>query len=230
MEIAEALSQAELYIRHHQTAEARTILGEIIREDPKNEEAWILSAQVSDKPEQVLFCLHRAIEINPLSSHARILLDKLQQTYPSSSSGSFIPTVPGNEERTGEDKTISEQPSDIPEAAPKPEAMIMDQPGPQAIPSPIVETEIPEHPHIDPVGAPPPVTESPERLAPATAATQQNQPPSAQAEFVHTRPGPADQLRGQVEVRKRPMRWLQRIFYNRRNSLPVSALDFNAER
>ena len=65
MDIEQALSQAELYIRQNQTTQARTILGEILRGNPENEEAWILSAQVSDKPEQVMYCLQQAIRINP---------------------------------------------------------------------------------------------------------------------------------------------------------------------
>jgi hypothetical protein len=79
MDIEQALSEAETHIRQNQTAQARKILGEIIRAAPQNEEAWILSAQVSDKPEQVRYCLQRAIAINPTSSRARLLLDRLQQ-------------------------------------------------------------------------------------------------------------------------------------------------------
>ena len=61
MDIEQALSQAELYIRQNQTAQARATLGEILHDNPQNEEAWILSAQVSDKPEQVLYCLRQAV-------------------------------------------------------------------------------------------------------------------------------------------------------------------------
>jgi hypothetical protein len=78
MDVEQALSQAELYIRQNLTSQARTILGEILSGNPENEEAWILSAQASDKPEQVLYCLHQAIRINPSSSRARLLLDRLQ--------------------------------------------------------------------------------------------------------------------------------------------------------
>ena len=78
MDIEQALSQAELYIRQNQTSQARIILSEILRDYPLNEEAWILSAQVSDKPEQVLYCLRQAVKINPVSSRARLLLDRLQ--------------------------------------------------------------------------------------------------------------------------------------------------------
>ena len=83
MDIEESLSQADLYIRQNQTAQARAILGQILRDNPQNEEAWILSAQVSDKPEQVIYCLRQALGINP-ASRARLLLERLQlpQTPP----------------------------------------------------------------------------------------------------------------------------------------------------
>ena len=92
MDIEQALSQAELYIRQNQTSQARVILGEILRDNPQNEEAWILSAQVSDKPQQVIYCLRQAIKINPASSRARLLLDRLQ--LPQSSAPAV--TIPTN--------------------------------------------------------------------------------------------------------------------------------------
>ena len=78
MDNEQALSQAELYIRQNQTSQARLILAELLRANPQNEEAWILSAQVSEKPEQVVYCLRQAVKINPASSRARLLLDRLQ--------------------------------------------------------------------------------------------------------------------------------------------------------
>ena len=92
MDIEQALSQAELLIRQNQTSQARAILGEILRENPQNEEAWILSAQVSDKPQQVLYCLRQAIKINPGSSRARLLLDRLQSAAKPGGSSFLIPT------------------------------------------------------------------------------------------------------------------------------------------
>jgi hypothetical protein len=92
MDIEQALSQAELLIRQNQTSQARAILGEILREYPQNEEAWILSAQVSDKPQQVLYCLRQAIKINPSSSRAQLLLDRLN--LPQSPVAAVIPSQP----------------------------------------------------------------------------------------------------------------------------------------
>ena len=92
MDIKQALSQAEWCIRQNQPSQARTNLGEILLDDPQNEEAWILSAQVSDKPQQVIYCLRQAIKINPASSRARLLLDRLQ--LPPTSMASSLPSQP----------------------------------------------------------------------------------------------------------------------------------------
>jgi len=92
MDIEQALSQAELLIRQNQTSQARAILGEILRENPQNEEAWILSAQVSDKPQQVLYCLRQAIKINPGSSRAQLLLDRLN--LPQTPPAPVAPVIP----------------------------------------------------------------------------------------------------------------------------------------
>ncbi len=79
MDIQVALYRAELFIQNDGKAEARPILAEILRDDPGNEKAWILSAQVSEVPDEVRYCLQRAIEINPNSLQAKILLARLQQ-------------------------------------------------------------------------------------------------------------------------------------------------------
>ncbi len=92
MDIEQALSQAELFIRQNQTSQARAMLGQILQFDPQNEEAWILSAQVSDKPQQVLYCLRQAVKINPTSSRARLLLDRLQ--LPQTPAAPVIPSEP----------------------------------------------------------------------------------------------------------------------------------------
>jgi len=79
MDIQVALYRAELFIQNDGKAEARPILAEILRDDPGNEKAWILSAQVSEVPDEIRYCLQRAIEINPNSLQAKILLARLQQ-------------------------------------------------------------------------------------------------------------------------------------------------------
>jgi hypothetical protein len=82
MDNQHVLSQAELYIRQNQMSQARIILAEVLRGNIFNEEAWILSAQASEKPDQVVYCLQQAVKINPTSSRARLLLDRLQLPQP----------------------------------------------------------------------------------------------------------------------------------------------------
>ena len=114
MDIEQALSQAELYIRQNLTAQARTTLEEILRDNPQNEEAWILSAQVSEKPEQVLYCLRQAIKINPASSRARLLLDRLH-----------LPQTPGtavlSSQPAAQNEPITKPRQELPPAVSRPD-------------------------------------------------------------------------------------------------------------
>ena len=106
MNIEMALSQAKFYIRQNQKEPARGILGQIIREDPNNSEAWILSAQVSDELEQVLYCLQRAAKIDPraLETHPnapqiRAIISRLKE--PPSPAPSTLPAQPVASAGTG---------------------------------------------------------------------------------------------------------------------------------
>ncbi len=164
MDIEQVLSQAESFIRHDQIAQARTILGQIIRENPQNEEAWILCAQASDKPEQVLYCLNRAVVINPTSSRARILLDRLEKPQFPTSSISSRKLEPDTQPRRN-----------LPAAVVLPE-----------------ETT-PVHP-ID------------RNAEPASS------PAEIQAEVPADATGPSTLPPATGEVKKRPTRWLQRVF------------------
>lgn len=80
MDLQVALYRAELFIQNDGKAEARPILVDILREDPVNEKAWILSAQVSDVPDEIRYCLQKAIEINPNSLQAKVMLARLQKS------------------------------------------------------------------------------------------------------------------------------------------------------
>ena len=86
MNIEQALSQARFHIAQNRKEQAREILLAILREFPDNDEAWILSAQVSDEPGEVLYCLQQAIKLNPktLDTHPiapqeRSIIDKIQE-------------------------------------------------------------------------------------------------------------------------------------------------------
>jgi hypothetical protein len=79
MEISQGLEQAEWYLRANQKGQARAILREIIRHSPDCEEAWILSASVSDTDAQINYCLQQAIRINPNSVKAFKAIAERQQ-------------------------------------------------------------------------------------------------------------------------------------------------------
>ena len=111
MELEQALSKARRSVLLDQKSQARALLKKIVREFPGSEEAWLLVAQVSDTPEQVLYCLQQALKINPNSVEARERLSVLQQTPP------FTPAP--------------EQPEPVPQPAPDP------QPGPTPAPAPV---------------------------------------------------------------------------------------------
>jgi tetratricopeptide (TPR) repeat protein len=57
---------------------ARQILSDLIKNDPKNENAWLwLSACLTDTPQKV-YCLKKALEINPSNQNAQKALSQLQ--------------------------------------------------------------------------------------------------------------------------------------------------------
>jgi len=89
MNIDQALSQARFYIAQNQKEQAREILVAILQENPDNAEAWILSAQVSEEPGEVLYCLQQASKLNPdlLETHPNAPpISRLQQPPPPVSS------------------------------------------------------------------------------------------------------------------------------------------------
>ena len=198
MDIEQALSQADLFIRQNQTSQARTILGQILHDNPQNEEAWILSAQVSDKPEQVIFCLRQAIRINPASSRALLLLERLQLPQ--------TPLAP----------VISSQPESqpLPDTQPMraihPAAVQPEEVAPSTVDSVLAgpddkATEVPDMPS-DAVTTPsmPPEAATVPSMPPAVAAVP-SEPPAVEAI-------PSEPPAPQAAPRKRPMRWLQRVF------------------
>jgi len=110
MNIQQALSQAKLYISQNQKGQAREVLVTILRENRNNDEAWILSAQVSDKPGEVLYCLRRALKLNPNALQIRALINSLQQQPPP------MPSTPESSESfniPAENKIIKSGSSDV---------------------------------------------------------------------------------------------------------------------
>src|SRR6478672_4696771 len=76
-EIARLMAEGQAAARRGDRAMARTLLSQLVEQDPHNEEAWMwLSGVVSDASEQQI-CLENALVINPYNKQARRGLDFL---------------------------------------------------------------------------------------------------------------------------------------------------------
>lgn len=50
---------------------ARRILTEVLRQDRRNEQAWLWLSATADSPRESLICLRQALSINPKNPHTR---------------------------------------------------------------------------------------------------------------------------------------------------------------
>lgn len=140
---ADALRQAEDYIRAGRIDIARSVLINYIKVNPNSEQAWLLlSAAVTD-PKQKIDCLQRVLKINPANTRAQRELPKLLR--PPTDELKPTPTPPS----TPAFKTLFEAPV----APPTPGV----SPTPGVTPSPAAPT--PVEPALPP--APTPVKTSP---------------------------------------------------------------------
>jgi hypothetical protein len=71
------LQQAIAAIKAGDKAAGRRLLAEVIRNDPRNEAAWLWMSAVLDSDEQRRTCLERVLAINPASATARQGLARL---------------------------------------------------------------------------------------------------------------------------------------------------------
>ena len=62
----------------HDPVEARRLLSQSLKLDPKNEMAWLWLSRTTNDPQQKLICVERALKINPNSAQAMMLRAKLQ--------------------------------------------------------------------------------------------------------------------------------------------------------
>ncbi|MGD0878617.1 MAG: hypothetical protein ABSA01_10780 [Anaerolineales bacterium] len=201
MDIEESLSQADLYIRQNQTTQARAILGQILRDNPQNEEAWILSAQVSDKPEQVIYCLRQALGINP-ASRARLLLERLQ--LPQAPPASVISSQPESQSLPDTQPMRAIHPAVVKPQEVAPSTVDYGLAGldDNAIEVPAIPPVVPENqPDLAPL---PSMLPAASEMQPDVA-TVPSMPPAVPATLPEP-PAP------QAAQRKRPRRWLQRVF------------------
>jgi hypothetical protein len=80
MDVSQILSQAQNLIQNNQIKQARVLLRETIQQYPSNEQAWLLTACVTETVDQSLYCLQQSIKINPQSQIAQRLLQQTEST------------------------------------------------------------------------------------------------------------------------------------------------------
>jgi len=85
MEISSSLNQARRLIQKGKRKQARSLLREIAKSYPKNEEVYILFAQVAEKREHAIVSLQQALKINPDNTTAQDLLINLISSFTKSS-------------------------------------------------------------------------------------------------------------------------------------------------
>ena len=71
METNPALEQAQLAVQRGDKKRARSILREVIRQEPRHEAAWLLLAEFAEKPGHTVAWLEHVLKINPNNAVAR---------------------------------------------------------------------------------------------------------------------------------------------------------------
>ena len=74
------IKQANEAIKQGNKSNARTLLENVIKNEPNNEEAWFMLAHVAQTQEQARSYLGRVININPNNERAKQQLEKLNAT------------------------------------------------------------------------------------------------------------------------------------------------------
>jgi hypothetical protein len=78
MDTNNTIEEASRAINENDLISARKILSQIIQSEPNNDMAWTLFARVAEKQEQSIYCLERAIQINPKNLLARTMMDEIR--------------------------------------------------------------------------------------------------------------------------------------------------------
>jgi hypothetical protein len=73
------LQQAIALIKSGQKKQGGQILAEIVKQQPNNESAWLWLAHCVNTNQQKIYCLNKALEINPQNGAALTAIQKLQE-------------------------------------------------------------------------------------------------------------------------------------------------------
>jgi hypothetical protein len=80
MDTKQALLQAQNHIQNNQVNQARAILRELIRQYPDNKTAWVFTSCVTNTIDQSIYCLQKAIALDPESQVLPDILQRVQYT------------------------------------------------------------------------------------------------------------------------------------------------------
>ena len=86
------LQQAQLAAKQGYRPKALELLREVVRQEPQNDAAWELLADVADTREHAVDCLKQALRINPNNESAKRKLSAL--TTPTTTPPSQVPPAP----------------------------------------------------------------------------------------------------------------------------------------
>lgn len=101
------LQQAFSLAKVGQRTEAKKILSQLVRDDPRNARAWYILSQVVEQPERQIFCLKKVLEIDPGNTKAVQRLQKLHdEAFPDFAPPS-APEQPASSEQD-ENKPVKE--------------------------------------------------------------------------------------------------------------------------
>src|SRR3970040_1372141 len=77
--IDDLLNQAVAYIKAGNTEKGKQILVDVLKQNPRDENAWLWMSRCVTDTEQKRYCFDRVLKINPSSENAKRGLAQLQQ-------------------------------------------------------------------------------------------------------------------------------------------------------
>lgn len=90
-QVADLIEHAIAEAKAGNKAGARRLLAQVIRQEPRNVQAWYLLSRLVEEKEQVIYCLERALKITPDSPQAKARLKKMREA-PTSQAFTPAPT------------------------------------------------------------------------------------------------------------------------------------------
>lgn len=118
------MEQAKQAKRMNDAARARSLLSQAIKADPRNEEAWLLFADVAEKKEHAIYSLEQVLKLNPVNMEAVDRLDALKapSTLPVTTAPSTPRSTPTAIRQTAPVQAVSSAPR-----APERETVILEE-------------------------------------------------------------------------------------------------------